>query len=78
MVANAYFLTFLQLDRSSPQFPDRLCDVLNGMEFDEHISGLEADDLAEVIDYLDKVPSLYQLQLASTEPTVGVRWSRTR
>ena len=59
MVANAYFLTFLQLDRSSPQFPDRLCDVLDGREFDEHISGLEVGDLAEVIDYLDKVPSLY-------------------
>jgi len=59
MPTNAFLRTLLQLDGLVPQFPDRLCDVLGTGEFDEQISTLQADDLMELIDYLDKVPSLY-------------------
>jgi len=59
MLTNPYLQTLLQLDASSPQFPNSLCDVLRRREFDEHISSLQTDDLAEVIEYLDKVPSLH-------------------
>ena len=58
MLMNAYLQTLLQLDKSSPQFPNSLCDVLGGREFNEHIPTLQTDDLMGVIEYLDKVRSL--------------------
>ena len=58
MLPSTYPQAFVQLDKSSPRSPDRLRDILGGREFDEYISGLDADDLAEVIEHLDKVPPL--------------------
>lgn len=64
----------LQLDKSLPKFADQLRDILRRKEFDEQVSGLETTaDLMEVIDCLDKVPSLYQLSLSSAEPATGTR-----
>lgn len=71
MLTNACIQALLRLDQSSPQFTDRLDNVIDGKEFDEQISSLQADDLMEVVDYLDKVPFPHQLQLSSTEPAVG-------
>ena len=75
MPLNAYLQeALLQLDKSSPKFPDQLRDVLRGRDFDGQVSSLQTTaDLMEVIDYLDKVPSLYQLRLSSAEPALGAR-----
>ena len=72
---NAYLqAALLQLDKSSSKFPDRLRDVLRRREFDEQVSSLQTTaDLMEVIDYLDKVPSLYHLRLSSAESALGAR-----
>ena len=61
MLTNTYLQGLLQLDKSVPQFPDQLCNVLGRGEFDKQIPTLQTDDLMEVIDYLDKVLSLYIL-----------------
>lgn len=58
MPTNAYFQKLFQLDQSLRQFPNQLCDFLDEREFDENLRGLRTSDLVEVIDYLDKVPSL--------------------
>ena len=58
MLTNTYFQALLQLDKSSPQFPSQLCGIFDGEEFDERVLDLGTADLVEVIDYLDKVPSL--------------------
>jgi len=65
----------LQLDKSSPDsFADQLRDILRRRDFDEQISSLQTTaDLMEVIDYLDKVRSLYRMWLAPAEPTTGTR-----
>ena len=64
----------LQLDKSSPKFADQLRDILRRRDFGEQISSLQTTtDLMEVIDYLDKVPSLYKLWLSSADPTTGAR-----
>lgn len=55
MVMNKGIRTLLQLDRSSSLFPDQLSDILAGREFDESIKGLEANELSQVVEYLDKV-----------------------
>ena len=56
MPGDAHLKALFRLDQSSPQFPKELNDVIGGREFDDHISGLRAGDLKEVVDYLDKVP----------------------
>jgi len=62
----------LQLESTSPQFPNQLRDILRRRDFDEQVSSLQTTpDLMEVIDCFDKVPSLVQLQLSSAEPTTG-------
>ena len=43
------------LERSSPDFHDQLCSVLYGEEYMQCVSNLEDDDLAWLVDYLDKV-----------------------
>ena len=75
MPTNAPLLTaLLQLDESSPKFADQLRYFLRRKDFDEQVSSLQTTaDLMEVIDYLDKVLSLYQLRLYSTEPATGAR-----
>jgi len=75
MPTNAPIQTaLLQLDKSSPKFADQLRDILRRRDFEEQISSLQTTtDLMEVIDYLDKVPSLYQLWLPPAKPTTGTR-----
>ena len=72
---NAYLqAALLQLDNSSPRFPEQLRDVLRRKEFDEQVSSLQTTaDLMEVIDYLDRVPSLYRFRLSPAEPVSGTR-----
>ena len=43
------------LNRNSSEFYDRLGDVLRGEEYKQFISDLRGDDLAWLVDYLDKV-----------------------
>ena len=47
--------TLLQLDGSSPHFPDQLSDILARREFGNSIQSLETNDLMQIIEYLDKV-----------------------
>ena len=58
MLPSTYPQALVRLDKLSPQSPDQLRGILGGREFDEHISGLDANDLVEVIEHLDKVPPL--------------------
>jgi len=60
MPTDNYLQTLLQLDRSSFEFPDQLCAVLDKGDFDNYITGLESNDLPELVEYLDKVQSLHQ------------------
>ena len=46
---------FHQLDKSSPDFPDKLCNVLYGEEYTKCVLILQGDDLMWLVDYLDKV-----------------------
>ena len=75
MATNTYLRTALfQLNTSSLKFADQLRDVLRTREFDEQVASLQTiADLMEVIDFLDKVPSHYQLHLSSSELVVGIR-----
>ena len=73
MLARNYLQTLLQLDKSSPEFPDKLCDVLGEGGFDGYIPSLRTDNMLELIEYLDKVPSLHQFERPSTEFIVGPR-----
>ena len=48
------------LDRSLPTFHDKLSNVLYGEEYQQCVQKLQGDDLAWLVDYLDKVRrSLY-------------------
>ena len=51
--------SMLQLDVSSPHFPEQLSGVLARSDFDESLQRLAADDLAPVIETLDKVLSFH-------------------
>ena len=75
MPTNALLLTaLLRLDKSLPQFTDQLREIIRRREFDEQVSSLQTtDELMEVIDYLDKVPTLHRLRLSSADPTTGTR-----
>lgn len=44
-----------RLDRSSQTFDDGLADVLRDNEYERWASNLRGEDLAWLIDYLDKV-----------------------
>ena len=44
-----------QLDKSSPDFPDKLCNVLYGEEYTKCVLILQGDDLVWLVDYLDQV-----------------------
>ena len=50
-----------RLDRSSPQFPHQLSDVLGRRKFEECVWSLEANGVVLVIEYLDKVPPSHKL-----------------
>lgn len=51
--------TMIQLDRTSPQFPDQLFDILARREFDESIESLKTNDVVPIVEYLDKVLSVF-------------------
>ena len=46
---------FHHLNRSSPNFPDKLCHVIYGSEYSQCVSNLQGDELVWLVDYLDKV-----------------------
>ena len=54
-----------RLDRTSPQFPHQLSDILGRRKFEECVRSLEANGVALVIEYLDKVPSSHKLESLS-------------
>ncbi|KAF9644348.1 kinase-like protein [Thelephora ganbajun] len=54
MLTGDYLQTLLHLDRSSPEFPDKLCGILDGRDFDGYIKDLDSDALLKLIDYLDE------------------------
>ena len=43
------------LDRSSPDFHDRLCNVFYGREYSQCAPSLQGDDLVWLVDYIDEV-----------------------
>lgn len=50
------FLQLLErLDRSSPEFPHRLSDVLREQEYRERVKNLQGPDLTWLVNYLDEV-----------------------
>jgi len=44
-----------RLNRSSPDFHDKLCNVLYGEEYVQCVPNIEGEDLVWLVDYLDKV-----------------------
>jgi hypothetical protein len=56
MASKDWVLTLVQLDKSSPQFSDKLVNILARREFDEYIKRLHTDELEPVVEYLDEVP----------------------
>ena len=61
---DSYLETLLQLATSSPQFPDRLCGVLDEGDFNDSIKDLEDEGSQKLVDYLDKVWSLRRTRTA--------------
>ena len=57
MLANSYPQALLQLDQSSPEFPDQLRGILGEKGFDDYVTSLQTGDASELIEYLDNVPS---------------------
>jgi len=45
----------LRLDRFSSKFDDRICNILYGEEYQQCVPNLKNDDLAWLVEYLDKV-----------------------
>ena len=43
------------LDRSSPDFQDRLYNVFYGREYSQCVPNLRGDDFVWLVDYLDRV-----------------------
>ena len=43
------------LERSSPDFHDQFCNVLYGEEYVQCVPNIQGDDLAWLVNYLDKV-----------------------
>ena len=69
----------LPLDRSLPQFANRLNDVLHGQEYARCMQNFQEDDLVWFVDYLDKVRhhvtiSRWTLKLAGRLSTVSILW----
>jgi hypothetical protein len=57
-----------RLNGSSPKFHDQLGDVLHGEEYKQCVPNLQGDDLAWLVDYLDKVCHLISLPRSPLEP----------
>jgi hypothetical protein len=56
-----FLLTPLQqlrrLDKLSPKFPERLTDLINGQRYRNCIVGLQDEDVAWLVEFLDDVRS---------------------
>ena len=69
----------LPLDRSSPQFANRLDEALHGEDYERCVQNFQEDDLVWFVDYLDKARhhlplSHWALNLASRLSTVSTLW----
>lgn len=67
MVSDNHLQTLLQLDSSLPEFPDRLCGVLDAKDFGDYIADLESDDSLKLVEFLDEVRSHYGLERSLTK-----------
>ena len=75
MAVNNPIQALLQLDGTSPQFPDQLSDILARRGFDESIESLETNSLVPIaiVEYLDDVlPGFRQFLSLSTESVIGL------
>ena len=75
MAVNNPIQALLQLDGTSPQFPDQLSDILARRGFDESIESLGANSLVPIaiVEYLDDVlPGFRQFLSLSTESVIGL------
>jgi hypothetical protein len=62
----------LHLDQSSTGFSDELRNILDGEEYKGSVPNLQGDDLAQLVDYLDKVRrriNLPPLRLSQCRPS---------
>ena len=69
----------LPLDRSSPQFANRLDDALHGQDYERCVQNFREGDVVWFVDYLDKARhylplSHWALNLASRLLTVSILW----
>ena len=48
-------LQLYHLDKSLPDFHDKLCNVFYGRKYSQCVPDLQGDDLVWLVDYLDKV-----------------------
>ena len=56
------------LDRSSPEFPSRLTDILLGEGFKNLVQSLPRDELGSLVEYLDGV----RLRIAFARPLLNI------
>ena len=59
---------FHQLDKSSPDFHDKLCNVLYGEEYTQCVLILQGDDLVWLVDYLDRVRCCVSFSYSPLKP----------
>ena len=65
-----------RLNRSLPEFHNQLNDILHGREYTEYVPDLQGDDLAWLVDYLDKVRPHHPPKL-SVPTAIGSRRPRS-
>ena len=53
--SSSALLQLHHLEKSSSDFHDKLCNVLYGTEYTQFVPDLQGEDLAWLVDYLDKV-----------------------
>lgn len=71
MISHAPLLQRLHdLDKTSPQFHQRLSDFLRGDDYRSLLSGLQNEDLVSLVEYLAGVS--LQMILLRAAPNVGV------
>jgi len=61
------------LDGSSPGFRDWLSNILYGEEYKQCVSSLQGDDLAWLVDYMDKVRRCAALPCSPLKWLLGPR-----
>ena len=58
---------FKSFDKSSPQFPDQLMDLLSGEEYKSRVTRFQDEEVAWIVDYLDNVCVCVALYLFAAE-----------